>query len=116
MFQSRQINEIYNLVEVSFATFTLAASNAGTTFTQNTNFVLNNLNSPFSVATFALGDIIELYPSASVGTVGGLVIQGTPTSTPGQLTLAVFNRSGSTITPGAGQWICVAKRIAPNLF
>jgi hypothetical protein len=111
MFQSRQINEIYNLVEVSYAGFTLSSTTSGSIATQNVQFVLNSATGTIP-ATFGPGDILELYPTAAVGSLGGLIIQAVP-GAGGVATILQKNAAGVTVTPLLGQWICIAKRIAP---
>jgi hypothetical protein len=115
MFQSRQINDIYNLVEVSFVNFTLTSTTGGTTTTQTG--IAPTLGAPGSnaPATFQAGDIIELYPSAAVGPLAALLLGAYP-SAQGILTIAILNRSAATVTPSAGVWTVVAKRVAANTF
>jgi hypothetical protein len=116
MLQSRQINEIYNLVEVSFAGFTLTSTTSGLNATQVVTFVLNSATGTVP-ATFLPGDVIELYPSAAVGSLGGLIISATPVAgSNGQLTIAIKNAAGATVTPSLGVWTCIAKRVAANNF
>lgn len=113
MLQSRQINEIYNLVEVSYAGFQLSSTTTGAIAVQSITFVLNSAVGTVP-ATFMPGDLIELYPSAAVGSVAGLIITAIPLATAGQLAISVKNVAGSTISPALGVWTCIAKRIAAN--
>jgi hypothetical protein len=66
-------------------------------------------------ATFALGDFLEIYPSATAGT-NGLVVSAAPTATPGTVLVTFYNGTGGSVTPVAGsKYTIVANRLAANI-
>lgn len=118
MFQQRQLNDVYQLIEVSFA---LAVSpGAITTGSKAVVTVVPVVGGPSSsnpAATIALGDRVEVTASAAVGNVGGLIIRAEPTGvTPGQIIISFYNASAGTITPASGTYTVIAYRPTPTLF
>lgn len=116
MFQQRQLNEVYSLVEVSFS----AAVNPGGIATGakaavTVQCVLGGTGSTQN-ATFTQGDRLEVIPPAAAGVLGGLIIDATPAANAGQATINFFNAGAGTVTPTSAQWTVIAKRIAPNTF
>jgi hypothetical protein len=111
-FAVRQIEEINPLSEISVANMTPGAVGNGTTVFVSQAFTLGSPGSAFP-ATGALGDQIELYPSAAAAT-NGLNITAYPTATPGTYAVYFTNNTGGSITPVAGaKYIAVATRF-PN--
>ena len=117
MFQQRQINDIYQLVEVSFSgTVSPGAITTGSKAVVTVACVVGGAGNT-SPATFALGDDLEVIAPSAAGATGGLIIQANPTSTPGTCTIAFFNASGGTITlTSSTGWVIFAKRVTPQLI
>jgi hypothetical protein len=117
MFQIRMRNEIFTLVEVSYATFTLSSTSGLAIATQNVQFLQGSPAGGNGPASFVPGDYLELFPSAAVGSLGGVIVQAIPVpGTPGLCTIAVKNcNTGTPVTPSAGLWTLVASRIAANV-
>lgn len=113
MFQQRQLNEVSPLTEVSFCVSTPGTVASGTTVVYaavacTVGGAYASTNSP---ATFALGDQLEVFPSAAAAT-NGLLVSAAPTATPGTVGLYFQNSTGSSVTPVAGaKYTIVATRI-----
>jgi hypothetical protein len=114
-FSQKQIAEIYPLNEISFATLTPGAVGSGTTVTvAATAFTLGNSGTT-SPATFALGDQLEIWPSAGAN-INGIVVSAAPTATPGTALVTFYNGTGGSVTPTAGaKYTIVAIRLAANI-
>ena len=116
MFQQRQLNDIYQLVEVSFATVSPGAITTGSKAVVTVTPVLGSATGTQN-ATIALGDSVEVIPSAGVGSVAGLVITALPTGvSAGQVIVSFYNASAGTITPTSGTYTFVAKRYTNTLI
>jgi hypothetical protein len=113
MFQQRQLNEIFPLIEVSFsATGTPGALTTGTAGRVTVAcFVGGPGAANTSPATFALGDDLEVVVPATAGNMAGMIVSATPSATPGTCTIAFQNASAGTITPTTAQYTIVAKRL-----
>lgn len=116
MFQQRQLNEIFQFIEVSYTgTVNPGGITTGSKAVVTVACVIGGPGNT-SPATFALGDDLEVIPAAAAGALGGLIIQASPTATAGTVTLSFFNSSGGTITPTSSTaWVIVGKRITPTL-
>ena len=114
-FYQRQFAEIYPLAEISFANISPGAVAAGATVTvAATAFTLNAPGSGIP-ATFALGDQLEIWPSAAANT-NGLVVSAAPTATAGTALITFYNGTGGSITPTASQkYTIVGIRLANNI-
>ena len=114
-FQQRQAAEIYPLTEISFANLTPGAVGNTTTVTvAATAFTLGAAGTA-QPATFALGDQLEIWPSAAAA-VNGLVVSAAPTATPGTALVTFYNGTGGSVTPVAGsKYTIVAIRLAANI-
>ena len=112
MFQTRQYEEINPLVEVSRCVATPGAITTGTTVNVATAVcTVGAQGVGTSPATFALGDQLEVFPSAAAAT-NGIIVQAAPTATPGTCTLSFANPTGGSITPTAGAvYTIIATRI-----
>jgi hypothetical protein len=99
-FNSRQINELQPLAEVSFCTATPGAVGNNTTVGVTVSATLGAAGSGFP-ATFGLGDWIQVYPSAGAAT-NGISVTAAPNATAGSVTLYFQNNSGASVTPVAG--------------
>jgi len=121
MFQTRQLNDIYQLVEVSWTlSITPGAITTGSHAVSGANCFTGGPVSALASAqpaNFNLGDQLEVIAPASIGAMTGLIIQAWPTGAAnGNCTIAFFNASSGTITPASGQYIIVARRYTPELI
>jgi hypothetical protein len=113
-FQARQIDEVQAFTEISFGVATpgAVASGAGTLVGALMACVVGGPGNT-APATFALGDQLEVYPSAAAA-VNGLSVSAFPTATPGTCELYFSNITGGSITPVAGaKYTIVATRLSP---
>lgn len=117
MFQQRQLNEIFPLIEVSFsATGTPGALTTGTDGRISVAcFVGGPGAANTSPATFALGDDLEVVVPAAAGNMAGMIVSATPSATPGTCTIAFHNGSAGTITPTTAQYTVIAKRVPASV-
>lgn len=116
MFQQRQIAETYPLVEISFANITPGAVANTTTVTVAAQAFTLGAAGSASPATFALGDQLEIWPSAAAA-CNGLVVSASPGVTPGTAVVTFYNGTGSSITPVAGaKYTILALRLAANII
>jgi hypothetical protein len=118
MFQSRQYEEIQPLMEVSRCVATPGAVGNGTTVAAiGTNcFIGTQTGTSGSPATFALGDQLEVFPSAAAA-VGNLIVTAAPGNTPGVCALYFQNQTGGSVTPVAGAlYTIVATRISQTVM
>lgn len=117
MFQARQIEEIQALTEISFCVATPGAVASGSTTIGVAAAVCTvGAFTGGTPATFALGDQLEVYPSAAAAT-NGVLVSAAPTATPGTCTLYFQNITGSSVTPVAGaKYTIVATRLNPAVF
>jgi hypothetical protein len=99
-FNSRQINELQPLAEVSFCTATPGAVGNNTTTGTTVSATLGAAGSS-SPATFGLGDWIQVYPTAGAAT-NGISVTAAPNATAGSVTLYFQNNTGASVTPTAG--------------
>lgn len=114
MFQARQSEEIQPLIEISFATISPGAVGNGTTVVTSTAFTLGAAGSA-SPATFALGDQLEIFPSAAAAT-NGVNVTAIPGATPGTASVYFQNNTGGSITPVASQkYTIIATRLPATL-
>lgn len=114
MFQQRQFNEVYTLVEVSSASINgVGLTTLNRAVSGIISPVVGNINSG-GPSQMQLGDVIEAIPSTAVGAPGGLLIQATVLG-PGQLTISYLNVSGSTVTLATGVWTFIVRRVAANV-
>lgn len=113
MFQQRQLNDIYQLVEVSVT----AAVSVGAV---NNNSVAGPAvvacKAGGNPATFALGDTLEVYAPAGAA-LNGVVLLASPSTTAGSCFLTAVNTTGGAVTPTASSiYTIVAKRVTPQLI
>jgi hypothetical protein len=114
MFQQRQFGEIQPLTEISFAVITPGAVGNGTTVGTATAFTLGATGSA-SPASFALGDQLEIFPSAAAA-ANGVNITAVPTATVGTAEVYFQNQTGGPITPVAGaKYTIIATRLPATL-
>lgn len=113
MFQQRQLNEIYQLVEVS-KTAALSVGAVGNNAVAGPAVVACTIGG--SPATFALGDTLEVYAPASAA-LNGVVLVASPSPTPGSCFITGINSTGGSVTPTASTvYTIVAKRVTPTLI
>jgi len=115
MFQQRQLNDVYQQVEVSIAVgVTGGTITAGSTITRTAACTIGLGTTP---AQFAQGDILECIPPAGAGFPSNLIIQAWPTATPGTCVIALLN-CGSTNAGFANtaNYTIIAKRITSQLI
>jgi hypothetical protein len=116
MFQQRQINDVYQLVEVSSATIGSPGALTTTSFANTLQaFTVGANGVGTAPATFTQGDILMIIPSAGVA-INGVDVFAQVTSTVGSARVVWMNQSGSTITPAAGVYTIIAIRITPQLI
>lgn len=114
MFQQRQFNEVNGLVEISFVALTPGAVANATTVYATGACKLGNATSS-QAATFALGDQLEVFPSAAAA-CNGINVQAAPTATAGTAGFYFQNNTGGSITPTAGAvYTVVATRFPANI-
>lgn len=114
MFSSRQFEEIQPLVEISFANITPGAVGNNATVGVSQAFTLGAPGSA-SAATFALGDQMEVFPSATAA-CNGVNVSAAPGPTPGTAVLNFSNATGASVTPVAGaRYTIVATRFVNTL-
>jgi hypothetical protein len=115
MFQQRQLNDVYQLMEVSVtAPFTIGsiAPNVG----QHINVTCSIGGTGVEPAQFNLGDSLEVIFSSNFGSLAGFNYQAWPVSA-GVAQIVFNNSSAGTITPNAnGTATIIAKRITPQLM
>ncbi len=117
MFQQRQFNEVWPLIEESYTTATVspgAVSSATPVAVSAACSLGTPLGGGTSAATFALGDNLEVFPPASALT-NGLQVIAAPTATPGTCEIVFINYTGSSVTPVAGIYKVIARRQVPNI-
>ena len=115
MHQARQIDEVQQLTEISFANISPGAVGNGATVGVSVAFTLGAPGSA-SPATFALGDQLEIFPSAGAAT-NGVQVQAAPTATPGTAEVYFTNATGGSITPVASaKYTIVSTRITNTLI
>ena len=112
MFQQRQINDVYQLVEVSQTpAFTPGAVGNNSVLGSSQACTLGGTTNP---ATFAIGDELEVFPTTVTAT-NGIHVAAAPTSVAGTAIITFVNGSGGGVTPVSGVYKIVAKRITPTL-
>src|SRR5271165_4814874 len=99
MFQQRQMNDVHQLVEISKGVATPGAVGNGATVGVSVAFTLGGIAG--NPATFALGDYLQVYPSAAAVT-NGINVTAAPGPTAGTAVLNFQNATGGSITPLAG--------------
>jgi hypothetical protein len=117
MFQQRQMNEVWPLVEESFSTATVApgAITNGSLATASTAFTLGSPGGGgTSAATFALGDTLEVIAPA-LAALNGVACTAYPTATAGTALIVFLNNTGGTVTPVAAIYKIIAKRQVANV-
>lgn len=114
MFQSRLIDEVLPLIEVSFATLNPGAVTAGSSVVVNVAATLGSVGSS-SPATFTASDVILMvFPLAGTATIG-LRVTGSPSATAGTANFSFKNDTNGTITPTSGPYKIVAVRTVNTL-
>jgi hypothetical protein len=117
MFQQRQLNDLYQLMEVSFtAAVAPGIIASGAAARVSTTCTTGSPSSPSQdLAQFNIGDNIEVIAPASAGNLAGLIIQAWP-SAQGTCLITFYNQSGGNITPVSANYTIVAKRITAQLL
>jgi len=114
MFSSRQYEEVNPLVEISFAAISPGAVGGTATVATAVAFKLGSSGSS-QPATFALGDQLEIFPSAASAT-NGIAVYAAPTATPGTAEVYFQNNTGGSITPVASSvYTIIATRLVNTL-
>lgn len=110
-FAQRQLNEIYSQIEVSFATVNPGAITTGSKAAVTVTPVVGGPGSGNTLPSqCALGDSVDVIPSAAAGNVSGLLITAS-VSAAGTIIVGFFNATGGTITPTSAVWTFVTKRL-----
>jgi hypothetical protein len=112
-FSSRQYEELYGYIEVSF---TAAVSPAAVG--ANANVGVGGVNCTLNggqPATIALGDLLDVIPLAAAAT-NGIIVSAAPSATPGQIAMQFYNPTGGTITPTTQVYKIIARRVRPDLI
>ena len=119
MFQQRQMNEVWPLVEESYSTSTVSPGAVANG--QTVVFVAAvpcSLGAPggggTSAATFAVGDTLEVVAPASAA-LNGILVSAAPNATPGSCTLYFTNGTAGSVTPVAAIYKIIAKRQVANV-
>ena len=114
MFQQRQINDIYQLVEVSYAAVSPGAITTGSKAVVTVNPVVGGVSGT-SPSQCILGDqVLQVIAPASAGNLGGLIISA-QVSAAGAMVVSFFNASAGTITPASAVYTIVTARFTPTL-
>jgi hypothetical protein len=113
MFQARQDTELLPLIEISFVALTPGAvANATTVGVAAAACKLGSATST-SNATFALGDRLDVFPSAAAA-INGVTVTASPTATAGTATINFTNATGGSVTPVAGAVYKIVATRSPN--
>lgn len=114
MFQVRQFEEIQPLVELSYVTLSPGAVGGAATVGVSGACTLGAAGSAFP-ATFALGDQLEVFPTAAAA-CNGIVVSCAPTGTAGTAEFNFQNATGGSITPvGGAKYVVIATRLSNAL-
>jgi hypothetical protein len=116
MLQQRQVNDIEQLIEVSFAPAVSpgAIGTGGAAAITVACVVGGPLGT--SRATFQLGDELEVIVPAAAAPVFALQIQALPTATPGTCIITFYNSNPSSQTPTSATYTIIAKRYTPTVI
>lgn len=110
-FAQRQLNEIYSLIEVSFATVNPGAITTGSKAAVTVNPVVGGAGSGNTLPSQCiLGDFVQAIPSAAAGAPGGLIITAT-VSANGTIIIGFYNAGAGTVTLTSAVWTFVTKRL-----
>jgi hypothetical protein len=115
MLQQRQVNDIEQLIEISFGTVTVGSITQVTALSVTVPFVIGSPSSS-SPATFQIGDQLEIVVPAAASPVAGLIISAQPTSTPGTAIVSFWNASSGAIAPTSAVYRIIAKRLTPTVI
>lgn len=117
MFQARQIDEVQALTEISKGAASPGAVAPGVTVSVGAVVCTTGAAGVGTQpATFALGDQLEVVPSAGAAT-NGLQVAAAPTATPGTCSLSFFNATAGSITPtGGAVYMVIATRYQPGVL
>jgi hypothetical protein len=112
MFQTRQLEDVFQQVEISTATISPGAVANGAA---NAVYVAAAFTTPGGVAaSFNAGDYLIVIPPLGAA-VNGVSIDATGTATAGTAGVAFTNVTGGSITPASGKYTIIAIRITPTL-
>lgn len=116
MFQQRQLNEIWPLVEISYtAALSPGAVGAGSSVQVSAVCTVGSPLGGSSAAQFALGDTLEVIAPASAA-LNGIVVEAAPSATVGTCVVTFRNNTAGSITPVASTiYKIIAKRQAANI-
>jgi len=114
MFQQRQLNDVHQLVEVSTTTLSPGAVGNGVTVGVSGACLIGGISG--NPATFAVGDYLQVYPSAAAA-CNGVNVSAAAGPTPGTAVFNFQNATGGSVTPVAGaKYTIIAIRITPSLI
>lgn len=112
-FASRQYEELYQFVEVSF-TSALSPGAVGAGATVNVQTVACTLSGG-AAAQITLGDLLDVVAPASAA-LNGIIVTAAPTGVAGQICVSFFNPTTGGITPTAATvYKVIARRVTNNL-
>jgi hypothetical protein len=116
MFQQRQVNDIEQLLEISFAqTVSPGPITSGSSVNVTVTAVLGSIYGT-QPGSCVLGDQIEVVVPAGAAPIAGVQVQAQPTGTPGQVGITFLNSSGSTVTPTSANYTLITKRYTKTLI
>lgn len=115
-FASRQFEELYQYIEVSFtAAVSPGAITNGITNAVAVNAVACTVGNSTVASQITLGDILEVVAPASAA-LNGVIVLASPTATVGQIDLLFINTTGGSVTPVASSiYKIIARRVTNNL-
>lgn len=115
MFQNRMIDELFDTA-IKYGTVNPGAITTGSKYSASVTLYNDpGLSSP-DVETADGDDVAFIFPPASAGHLGGLMIDANPVgSTIGSVDVNIYNASAGTITPASAVWKFVIVRTKANV-
>jgi hypothetical protein len=115
MLQQRQLNDIYQLLEISFTAASTPGAITNGSVVSSTPLACT-LQGTTNPATFALGDNLEVIAPASAA-LNGVQVAAYPLATAGSCNLVFTNNTGGTVTPTAATvYKIIAKRFTATVI
>jgi hypothetical protein len=116
MFQQRQLNDVYQLVETGFT----SSGNPGTVSAGNVQHLTLSVYTGANADTadpaqVTLGDQVDIIATLGTASVAGLIVQATPVAA-GSVEIMFYNTTGSPIVPGIVSYIILSKRLTPTVL
>lgn len=115
-FASRQFEELYQYVEVSFTPAVSPGAITNGSVVQSTQACVVGSPGSAVASQIALGDILDVVAPASAA-LNGVTVTAQPTATVGTINLIFTNNTGGSVTPTAStQYKIIARRVTNNLI